>query len=248
VRDGGARDHQGIDIFAPRGTPAIAATDGVAYPSENRLGGRVVFLYDPRRGRSLYYAHLDRQLVGHGALVRAGDTLGLVGNTGNARTTAPHLHFGIYRRGEGAIDPYPFVDTRQPRPETLGADSTLVGRVLRTATASTLRGGPASGFAGLWAVPARTTVIADGAASGGWLRVRFPDGKEGYLPAAAVESSDAPFGRERLAVATALRVRPERSAPPIGLLDPGTEAAVLGRFGAFALVEVEGQRGWIATG
>ena len=41
--------------------------------------------------------------------VRAGDTLGLVGNTGNARTTAPHLHFGIYRAGRGAVDPWPFL-------------------------------------------------------------------------------------------------------------------------------------------
>jgi hypothetical protein len=71
---------------------------------------------------------------------------------------------------------------------------------------------------------------------------------QGYLAGAAVVSSDAPFGRVGLAVATALRVRPERSAPPIGLLDPGTEAAVLGRFGAFALVEVEGSRGWVETG
>lgn len=38
-----------------------------------------------------------------------GDTLGLVGNTGNAKTTAPHLHFGIYKSGQGAINPLPFV-------------------------------------------------------------------------------------------------------------------------------------------
>jgi murein DD-endopeptidase MepM/ murein hydrolase activator NlpD len=248
VRDGGARDHQGIDIFAPRGTPAIAATDGVAYPSENGLGGHVVFLYDPRRGRSLYYAHLDRQLVGHGALVKAGDTLGLVGNTGNARTTAPHLHFGIYRRGEGAIDPLPFVDTRRSAPAPLGRDSALVGRVLRTASASTLRGGPATRFAGLWTVPARTTVIVDGAASGGWTRVRFPDGRGGYLPASAIEASDAPFGRQRLAAATTLRVRPDPGAPPIDVLEAPAEVGVLGRFGAFALVEVDGSRGWVETG
>jgi len=38
------------------------------------------------------------------------DVVGYVGNTGNARSTPPHLHFGIYRRGEGPIDPLPFVN------------------------------------------------------------------------------------------------------------------------------------------
>ena len=47
-------------------------------------------------------------MVSGGNRVRVGDTLGFVGNTGNAKTTPPHLHFGIYTRG-GAIDPLPFV-------------------------------------------------------------------------------------------------------------------------------------------
>jgi hypothetical protein len=47
--------------------------------------------------------------VAPGDQVRAGDVLGYVGNTGNARSTAPHLHFGIYARPGGAIDPLPFI-------------------------------------------------------------------------------------------------------------------------------------------
>jgi murein DD-endopeptidase MepM/ murein hydrolase activator NlpD len=110
----GGREHQGIDIFAPRGTPAVAATDGfVTSTSPNALGGNVVWLWDPRRNQTLYYAHLDTQAVSRGQWVRRGDVIGFVGNTGNARTTAPHLHFGIYRRGQGAIDPlYYVVDPR----------------------------------------------------------------------------------------------------------------------------------------
>ena len=77
------------------------------------LGLSYVWLYDARRGQALYYAHLDSQIVQAGVQVDVGDTLGLVGNTGNARSTSPHLHFGIYRHGEGALDPLPFIDTRR---------------------------------------------------------------------------------------------------------------------------------------
>ena len=116
ARDGGRRDHHGIDIFAPRGTPAIAAASGyVSRVRETPRGGKVVWLRDERRGLSLYYAHLDSQLVASGARVDVGDTVGFIGNTGNARTTPPHLHFGIYSRGEGPLDPYPFVVDRGSR-------------------------------------------------------------------------------------------------------------------------------------
>ena len=107
-RDGGARSHQGIDIFAPRGTPVLAGADGVVWAGENNLGGTVVFLRDATRGHSLYYAHLDRHAVTTGQRVRAGDTLGFVGNTGNARTTAPHLHFSVYVHGVNS-DPAPYL-------------------------------------------------------------------------------------------------------------------------------------------
>jgi murein DD-endopeptidase MepM/ murein hydrolase activator NlpD len=109
-RDDGRRRHEGVDIFAARGTPAVAAVDGfVVGATTNRLGGNVVWLWSPSRSITLYYAHLDRQAVAPGARVRAGDIVGYVGNTGNARSTSPHLHFGIYARAEGAVDPAPFI-------------------------------------------------------------------------------------------------------------------------------------------
>lgn len=111
-RDNDTRDHHGIDIFAPRNTPVLAAADGfVTSVGTNRLGGNVVWVFDPERGQSHYYAHLETQAVSAGERVRAGDVVGYVGNTGNARTTPPHLHFGIYSRGEGPVDPLPFVAT-----------------------------------------------------------------------------------------------------------------------------------------
>lgn len=109
-RDGGKRSHEGIDIFAPKSTPAVAAADGIITGvREGGIGGKVVWLRPEGKPYTLYYAHLDQQLVQEGQRVKKGDVVGLVGNTGNARTTPAHLHFGIYGYG-GAIDPLPFVN------------------------------------------------------------------------------------------------------------------------------------------
>jgi len=109
-RDAGRRSHHGVDIFAPRGTAAVAAARAyVRRVREQPLGGLTVWLHDRERGLHLYYAHLDEQLVEAGQWVDAGDIVGRVGNTGNARTTPPHLHFAIYAEGEGPIDPDPFL-------------------------------------------------------------------------------------------------------------------------------------------
>jgi len=87
-RDGGVRVHHGIDIFAPRGTPVLAASDAeVIRVGRRDRGGNVVVLRDGARDILLYYAHLDEQLVETGARVRPGDIIGTVGNTGNAITT-----------------------------------------------------------------------------------------------------------------------------------------------------------------
>src|SRR5690606_38743138 len=97
VRDGGKRSHEGVDIFATRGTPVLAPVEGEVTAMRDRgLEGKQVWLRDGDRNWNLYFAHLDSQLVSNLQRVNPGDTLGLVGNTGNARTTAPHLHFGIY--------------------------------------------------------------------------------------------------------------------------------------------------------
>ncbi len=109
-RDGGKRSHEGVDIFADKGTPVVAVTDGIIINTGERgLGGKQVWLRDGVFGKSIYYAHLDSIGTTDGKRVKAGDTLGFVGNTGNAKTTPPHLHFGIYKGSIGAINPYPFI-------------------------------------------------------------------------------------------------------------------------------------------
>src|SRR5690606_13608316 len=103
------RRHEGIDIFAPRGTAVLSTTEGVVTRvGTNSLGGRVVWVLGP--GRQMhYFAHLDHYAdVAPGSHVMPGTPLGYVGNTGNARTTPPHLHYGIYQAG-GALNPYPLL-------------------------------------------------------------------------------------------------------------------------------------------
>lgn len=107
-RDGGKREHHGVDIFAKRHTPIIAPTEGrIRMAGTKGIGGRVVWLYDTKRNQSLYFAHLEKYLVEKNQNVHPGDTIGTVGNTGNAKNTPPHLHFGIYKNGP--IDPYHFI-------------------------------------------------------------------------------------------------------------------------------------------
>lgn len=116
---GGARSegrrHEGIDIFARRGTAVTSSTEGIVLRvGTNRLGGQVVWVLGPG-GQRHYYAHLDRYAdVANGQRVRAGTILGYVGTTGNAVGTPPHLHYGIYEAG-GAINPYPMLRARGDR-------------------------------------------------------------------------------------------------------------------------------------
>ena len=94
----GGRKHEGQDIFAPKGTPVYAATKGYVWRMDyGELGGLYVFVVGPG-GRRYYYAHLDRYAPGlqEGMAVNTNTLLGYVGNTGNARSTPSHLHFGVY--------------------------------------------------------------------------------------------------------------------------------------------------------
>ncbi|HEX3160161.1 MAG TPA: M23 family metallopeptidase [Gemmatimonadaceae bacterium] len=244
-RDGGRRAHHGIDIFAPRGTPAVAALDGVIRSTNpNRLGGNVVWLYDAEGRQSLYYAHLDTVLVSAGTPVRAGDTLGLVGNSGNARTTPPHLHFGIYQRGSGPVNPFPFVHQPTARPAPVDAALTALGGLVRVRGAAALLDAPdgAAGRRLVAGTPARVV-----GARAGFYRVVLPDGVPGYVLARNVESADAAIRRTRVPPGTVVRDRPAPTASVMDSLTADTALAVLGRFAPFTLVRTAGGReGWVA--
>jgi murein DD-endopeptidase MepM/ murein hydrolase activator NlpD len=104
--------HTGNDIFARRGTPLVAVQDGTIEELRYRsLGGNSLHLVNDN-GDYFYYAHLDHYAAGidNGTRVTAGQVIGYVGNTGNARTTPPHCHFEIHPGGGGPVDPYPYLE------------------------------------------------------------------------------------------------------------------------------------------
>ncbi|WP_420597549.1 M23 family metallopeptidase [Deinococcus sp.] len=103
------RSHEGVDIFAPRDTKVLSTTDGMVLNiGPNGLGGRTVMILGPGGARH-YYAHLNRYPdLTRGAWVKAGDVVGYVGDSGNAKGTPTHLHYGIYQSG-GAVNPYPLL-------------------------------------------------------------------------------------------------------------------------------------------
>jgi murein DD-endopeptidase MepM/ murein hydrolase activator NlpD len=244
-RDSGGREHQGIDIFAPRGTRVVAAADGwVSLGTTNNLGGNVVWIRTSR-GQSHYYAHLDERLVSPGTHVRAGEAIGTVGNTGNARTTAPHLHFGIYRDGAGAIDPFPFVFTRTARPAPVTADIQALGTWRRVSTGTVrLRAAPAPTAPAVRDLPQHTVVHVDGAVRD-WYRVQLPDGTAGFVSGRLTESTGRPVRTERVGSGQLLD-RPIVTAAPIEDLEPQPRLPVFGRFGDFLFVRAsDGREGWL---
>ncbi|WP_353722032.1 M23 family metallopeptidase [Dyadobacter sp. 676] len=188
ARDAGARMHEGIDIRAKRGTPAVAAQSGIiTQAGTNHLGGKVIFLSSPDSPYSLYYAHLDSQLVSAGQWVKAGDTLGLVGNTGNAITTSPHLHFGIYTKSYGAVDPLPFVDDRPEKLPGLPATSGWLGDTVIIRKKVNLYSTPQPGRNQIIRLlPADTAIRIVGETAKGY-RVQTADGINGYIPAVPLQ-------------------------------------------------------------
>jgi murein DD-endopeptidase MepM/ murein hydrolase activator NlpD len=245
-RDAGRRAHEGVDIFAPRGTPVLASIAGhVSRVTTTPLGGRVVWLRDTTFRRVLYYAHLDRQVVRSGTWVRAGDTLGFVGNTGNARTTPSHLHFGIYIRGVGAVDPFFHLYDAKREPPALADDAGLVPRWARvTAVGAVARRRPNAAAPAVAHVTPGTPVEVI-AGTGEWSFARLPGGGEGYLDRLDTEPL-APTGAVALAQRAALRTAPERASDQIDWLPPGVLVSVLGQFRDYVLVrDPNGLQGWL---
>jgi hypothetical protein len=110
--------HHGDDLFAPLGTPVVAVADGTVFAvGWNHVGGWRLWLRTDA-GDSFYYAHLSGYTATsrNNAHVHRGDVLGFVGNTGDAITTWPHLHFEVhpnelmYLGYNGAVDPSTYLE------------------------------------------------------------------------------------------------------------------------------------------
>jgi murein DD-endopeptidase MepM/ murein hydrolase activator NlpD len=102
---GGIHVHQGVDMHAPYGTPIRSPFDGIAVTATNLPGGLAVKVFGPKG--FVYNAHLSAfAKLGQ---VKAGDIIGYVGNSGDARFTQPHDHFEWHPGGGQAVDPYPYL-------------------------------------------------------------------------------------------------------------------------------------------
>ncbi len=187
ARDGGSRSHEGVDIFASRGTPVLASVAGYVSSTGNRgLGGKQVWLRDGLFGSSLYYAHLDSIIASRGQRVKVGDTLGLIGNTGNARTTPPHLHFGIYRRGSGAINPFPFIE-EAAFPEISETSTEIPTKVVVNASQANLRQGPSAKMQKNGSLSRRDTIWVLGR-SADWLHIKTSENQSAFLHESLVQA------------------------------------------------------------
>jgi len=106
VGDPSAERHNGIDLAVPVGSDVRASGGGVVRQTGvDSSYGQFVLLQHPD-GYETMYGHLSRIVVTMGDRVNAGQVIGLSGNTG--RSTAPHLHFEVRRRGE-SVDPLTLV-------------------------------------------------------------------------------------------------------------------------------------------
>jgi murein DD-endopeptidase MepM/ murein hydrolase activator NlpD len=100
---GGGSSHMGNDIMSPRGTPVVANVSGVVTQRNGAISGLAYFLAGDD-GNRYFGAHLDS--FGASGRVEAGTVIGRVGNTGDAASTPPHLHFEIHPGGSGYTNPY----------------------------------------------------------------------------------------------------------------------------------------------
>ena len=247
ARDGGRRRHEGVDIFAPRGTPALAVVDGIVTGvGTSSLGGNVAFLSDNDRNIRLYYAHLDRWNVQNGQRVSVGDTIGFVGNTGNARTTGPHLHFGVYGFNEGATDPLPFIRLgRGPAKQFLLSAARLGNSVRVSAGRTAVRPAPTADAPILRELPKSAALTIVGGTDT-WLRVELPDGLTGYVASAATEPATRPLRTFTLPAPVNLLDAADPAAATIDTLPTGSAVNVLAGSGSFLLVKkADGQTGWL---
>ncbi len=248
-REGGRRRHEGIDIFAERGTPAVAVSPGkVRRTGFNRLGGKVVWVADANSGYSYYYAHLDTQLVLPGSKVDAGDVLGLIGNTGNARTTSPHLHFGIYKFGRGAVNPYPFFHRTRMKavdPETINQYAGKWGET--TAVRTNFRNNPGIDSGILRSLPRKTPLLVKGI-TGHWLRVELPEGETGFIHQSLVQISAKKLQDYSVAAQKIVRSKPVESSHATGIVEKNDKIAVYNRYNSYRLIQANGNFGWIKEG
>lgn len=247
-REGGKRNHHGVDIFANRYTPIIAPTKGyIRFVGERNLGGNVIWLNDVQRGQNLYFAHLQEQLVEENTWVEAGDTIGTVGNTGNARSTPTHLHFGIYSRGPQ--DPLFFIKETNLEADSISVNQELIGLFARSMNDQLFIPNISPAFKqGSFSDTIKTHHVFK--IIGGfrnYYKVQLPNQQIAYLLNRFVESISSPIDEQVIRNETAsLLNEPSSSGVSKETIREGEQITVLGHFSDFWWVQTSnGSLGWL---
>jgi murein DD-endopeptidase MepM/ murein hydrolase activator NlpD len=215
-RDG--RNHDGIDIAAPTGTPVRAAACGTVSLAGQQSGyGNIVCITHTSQF-STCYAHLSRFAVSSGTRVQQGQVIGYVGCTGSC--TGPHLHFET-RVGGQAQDPKPYLRGASipgaSTSQTSATSASRGGTTTATASQATLTQSGTSAAAGqdtLRSTTSGTTATTSTPAAGtatttsaiGPTTDTAPPGTGDFAP--AQESATAPAPAEAVVDTTA------QTAPP----------------------------------
>ena len=240
-RDGGKRDHHGVDIFAKKRTPILAPSKAYVRSVVTRgLGGKVVWLYDSKRRLSMYFAHMDVQIVKQHTYVEPGDTLGLVGNTGNAKYTPSHLHFGIY--SNGPVDPYYFLKETKRTFDPIEAPQEALGSWMRIHKSAYLRTLPDGVTKDTLEVS--DLVLVRGVSSDQY-RVSLPNGSHGFIESNVLETLGEPIAQ--LPVAYYQEILQSPGSLAIGEVYSGDSLEIFGGHKNFMFVRTRsGKQGWIS--
>ncbi|MDO7742513.1 MAG: M23 family metallopeptidase [Pedobacter sp.] len=161
-----------------------------------------------------------------GQQVKSGDTLGLMGNTGNAKTTSPHLHFGIYTPN-GTVDPLPFVNpVILPLPEVTAAVNLLNTRA-RTKGKTNLYLSASLTDQSAMTLPTATVIFINSAYKNAY-SVELPDGKTGFIKS-----------RQLTALAPLKKIK-ITSSPLLGYEQPGESMVIKTNFSPGETISVVG--------
>jgi len=244
-RDAGKRVHEGIDIFAKRYTPIVSVSDceiTFAGDKEGSLGGTVIWARDTLRDLTMYYAHLQEVSVEKGDYVQRGDTIGTNGNSGNAVTTYPHLHFGIYDRG--AVDPFPYVVETRKKPSPILADSSWLNKSIRIDN-------PNGNNRNLYSRRLDQYMSHDEYANvigvtSTYYKVRKATGELSYVFYDHIEGLNRPIQKVKLEKEIKLYTSPETDVAHSTVLTKGTSLRILAKSAEMSFCELDnGNQGWV---
>lgn len=194
---------------------------------------------------SLYYAHLDSQIAVEGQRVKTGDVIGLVGNTGNAQFTVPHLHFGVYTNN-GAVDPLYFVKNDYKDPPKLSVSLSNLNTWMRSGKNVKLYLDQSPGTSNFLSLD-DNTLLKPEAGTGNTYRVILPDGKKGFIAGGLITSVNKPIRRLSVKKALPLLSKPDISGLHKKMLVTGDKINILAAFNNFYFVsDKDNLEGWVA--